>query len=358
MNMNKKSFYFCLSAILLTAFPAQAQEIEYLPLQQPFSAKLDQDLEKIESTDIVPIQVLEEYPPLSNSAELLQWDVTLEETQTSQLQSQETETEETPQEEEQPQIPPEGMNIRDPKFKLGIIQPIPDLQLQLRSFTLTNPPLSSVTLTENTMYVNAAILQASPKLGANTRLSANVASSLVRFSNSNGYNLLNTNLGVLQKLNKNMSGELTWKYRSVFGIGSSNNLFENSAKLALRRVDQLSSRVFFKSGYEFEANFTDPTSSSRISNIAGLGLGYNFSPKLQGIVNYRLFYDDFTRQNRNDLRHEIGTQLIYQIQPDVFIGGSFSYVVGDGTNLLDNDPRDLDNISIGLYLGVNVTLLE
>ena len=356
--MNTKSFWFGLSAILLTVFPVQAEETEELTLVQLFPAKLDTEVEKIESTGMLPVlQVIEENQPVSNSAELLKWDFSLEETQTSQIQPQDTETEEQEAEEqEKPQIPPEGMEIRDPKFTLGVIRPIPNLQLQLRSFTLTNPAIGSVTPIDNTTFVNGVILRATPKLGSNTRLSANIAGSFVRFSASNGYNLLNTNLGVLQALNKNMSGELTWRYRSVFGLGSSNDLFENSARLALRRVDWFSPKLFLKSGYELQANFADPTSRSRISNIAGLGLGYNFSSKLQGLVNYRLFYDDFTRQNRNDLRHEIGAQLVYQLQPDIFIGGSVSYVVGDGTNLLNNNPQDLNNISVGVHLGFNVTL--
>ncbi len=161
-----------------------------------------------------------------------------------------------------------------------------------------------------------------------------------------------------------MSGELGWSYRQVFGRGSFVDLEDHGPRLSLRRWDRLPGRLFLNSGYDLLAYFSGPSDRSRISNTLRLGLGYDFTPKLQGSLIYRLMHNEFTREDIDDTRHEAGVQANYRLWRNVYLGASVSYIFGDAVSLLSknsedfNSTRDLDNLSLGVTLSVNIPLLR
>ncbi|NER21744.1 MAG: hypothetical protein F6J96_13820 [Symploca sp. SIO1C2] len=272
------------------------------------------------------------------------------------FQSQNSVTEE--KQDSFPEPPPgEDVEEEDDQFMLSLLRPVPNVRLQLLSSILTNSDIAALSPTENTAFVNVVTLLATPELGAETRLAADVGGSFLRFAEeADGYNSLNIGLGVLQELDNKMSGELGWEHRQLYGTGSFDDLIENSAQFTVRRVDRFSSDLFLDSGYQLKVSFAEPEIQSRVSNALNLSLGSDISPQLQGLLNYRFIYDDFTRQSRLDTRHQVSAQMIYKLDPNIFIGASLSYLFGDSFDLLVGNSRNFNDISIGVNFGVNIPL--
>ena len=245
-------------------------------------------------------------------------------------------------------------------FPLGIIRPIPVLELQLNSSIFSNSYAGATLPNEDTIFLNTAAVRASPELGVNTRLAAGVQGGFARFASGDGYNSLVTDLGVIQELGDNMSLGLGWGYRQIYGINNTEDLTEHSVRLNWSRLDQLDRKLFLKSDYELRANFAIGSDVDRVTNSIGIGLNYSFTPELQGLVGYRLIYNDFTRDDLLTTAHQLGAQLSYHFDRNIFIGSSISYLFGETANLLDNNnpqERDLNNLSLGFHVGFNVPLL-
>lgn len=215
----------------------------------------------------------------------------------------------------------------------------------------------------DTLFFNGATLRASPKLGTHTRLAADLGGAIARYDGDTGYNLLNSSLGIRQELSDNMSGEIGWTFRQIYGLGPFNNLTDHGARLGIKRSDRLFTDAFLNSSYEIQAYFSDPTDRSRIAHFFRLGLSYGFTPKLHGLLSYRLIHNEFTHNDLDDTRHETGVRVNYQIWRNVAVGASVSYLAGDAVSLLTsnpaefNQPRDLNHVTFGVELGINIPLL-
>ncbi len=275
---------------------------------------------------------------------------------------------------EVPPRDPIDMARNEPKFNLGRIrldpaQAAPIAQLQLTSSVLTDSGVTDSAIaaenTRSTLFFNGATLRASPQLGPNTRFVADLGGGLARFDTGLGYNLLNSSLGFLQGFGGIMTGQLGWSYRRIYGLGSFNDLSEHGVQLSLKRTDDFKSGFFLSSNYDLFAYFSDPNDRSRVASNFRLGLGYNFSPDLQGSLNYRLVHDDFTRTDLNDTLHEFGALLSYRIWKNIFIASSVSYLRGDSIALLkaatapdltSSDSRDLSNVVFGVQLWANIPI--
>ena len=171
-----------------------------------------------------------------------------------------------------------------------------NLDLNLLSTVVTNSDITSAIPTEETAFINGAMLQAKPKLGPQTNLIADIGGNLVRFTESDGYNSLDTKLGVEQQLGKDMSGQLAWVRTELFGIGETGDLVENGVLLKWSREDLLSgaskNRLTLNSDFEVQAIFSepDPDFLNRISLRPEVAFRYNFTPKLQGQLGYRFIF--------------------------------------------------------------------
>lgn len=237
-----------------------------------------------------------------------------------------------------------------------------DVRLLLRSSVVTNADIAATVPREDTAFINSATLRATPKLGPETSLVADLGGSLVRFSEADGYNSLNTRIGIQQRLGTEMSGQLGWLRRELFGVGSSNDLVENSILLSLARRDLLSessaNKLTLNSGYDFLAIFSEPNSDfrNRLSHRPRIGLYYDFTPKLQGRLSYRLILDDFIRRADTDIRQQVSAQTIYKFNRNIFVAGSVSYLFGSFTNQLTADSQDFDGFSFAVNVGVNIPL--
>lgn len=269
--------------------------------------------------------------------------------------------------------PPDRMEIdqikpEDPDEQLGvpdelrpIRRPAPVLQLLLRSAIVTNSNIRALDPVDDTAFVNSAILRATPKLGPDTNLAVDVGGRFVRFAASglNGSNIINARVGVQQKLGNQMYGELGWVFNQIYALNTSDTT-ENSVRLALRRQDRLSDEqdLFLDSGYDFWATFSAPDNRRRISNRVGLGLRYEITPQLLGLLNYRIVLDNVERQNSLNTRNQVTAAAVYYFNEnrDAFIVGSVSYLGGQFFNSVTSDTADLNNISIGVSVGYNVPL--
>jgi Putative beta-barrel porin 2 len=232
----------------------------------------------------------------------------------------------------------------------------PDVQLLLRSGAFTSSNITAVDFLQrsDTVFTNSATLLATPKLGENTRLVTSVTGGLTNFATKDEFNYkyLSFNAGVQQKLAPGMYGQLGWVQDRLYNDKDSRILLDDSVRLTIGRQDQLASQLRLDSFYDLRASFAEPKEQSRVANSLGARLRYDISPQLQGAIDYRLTFKNYTQQNRFDTQHQIGLDLIYNINQDLFIGSTASYLFGSSSA----SSIELDNFSIGINLGLNVPL--
>ncbi len=257
-------------------------------------------------------------------------------------------------------------DIQEELGEIEIIQPPvkqppprrqPNGQLLLRSsvFTSSNTTSQEFAQPDDVVFVNSATLLTTPKLGKDTRLIAAVGGGLVRFADEgdSNYNFLNLNVGVQQRLAKGMYGQLGWVQERLYRDDDGDRLLlDDSIRLAIGRQDQLDQRLRLDSYYELRAGFATPNEQSQVANTLGARLRYDITPKLEGAFDYRISFRDFTRQDRLDTQHRLGIQAIYNINQDLFVGGSASYLFGSSSD----SSIDIDNFSVGINFGLNLPL--
>lgn len=255
------------------------------------------------------------------------------------------------------------------QFPLGVIRPIPVLELSVNSSVFTNTTFNTTTITDSTVFQNGVALRGSPELGPDTRLTAGIGGGTAVFTTGDSFISLKADLGILQELGDRMSLGFGWDYRQVYAEdfgGFDDNISENSVQLSWNRIDQLERRLFLNSRYILRGSFAQEELQSRFSSIAGIGLSFSFTPRLQGLLDYQLTYNNFfdNPENPDPLSHLLGAQLNYQINRNFLIGGSVSYAFGEAIDLLNpgkpnnpTDPETLNNLSFGLYLQYNLPLL-
>jgi Putative beta-barrel porin 2 len=233
----------------------------------------------------------------------------------------------------------------------------PDVQLLLRSSTFSSSNITAVDFLKrsDTVFVNSATLLATPKLGEDTRFVASATGGLTRFATKDefNYNFLTFNAGIQQRIAPGMYGQLGWVQDRLYNQDNGDRiLVDDSVRLTIGRQDQLSKRLRLDSFYDLRASFAEPKAQSRVANSLGARLRYDLTPKLQGALDYRLTLKDYTNQDRFDTQHQVGVDLIYNVNKDLFIGSSASYLFGSSSA----SSIDLNNFSLGVNIGLNLPL--
>ncbi|MEG4959395.1 MULTISPECIES: outer membrane beta-barrel protein [unclassified Microcoleus] len=233
----------------------------------------------------------------------------------------------------------------------------PNLELLLRSSAQTYSSINSPAINRETAFVNSALLRGKLDLGSETSLVADAGGSSVLFTSEHGYNALNFSFGVRQQLANNTAAELAWVQERLSKNGSSDDLVDNSLRLAVGRLDRLSSKLRLDSGYELRASFASPYEASLVRNTLTVGLRYDLTPRLQGRLDYQVVFDDFTRQDRLNTQQQITAMTVYYLNRNTFINGSVSYLVGDSYNrLTGGSGYNLNYLSIGVNIGYNLSI--
>jgi Putative beta-barrel porin 2 len=233
----------------------------------------------------------------------------------------------------------------------------PTVQLLLRSGLFTSDNITALETFRrgDTVFYNSAVLLATPQLGPTTRLVATLGGNLLRYADrdASDYNQLTWTVGVQQRLSAGMYAQLGGGQDTLYQNSSGTRLLrDNALNFTLGRQDQLGQQVRLDSFYALRASFTNPDPQSQLSHSLGARLRYDFSPKFQGAIDYRLTFKDFTQVARFDTEHQIGTSLTYAITPKLFVAGTVSYLFGRSSNA----AVDLNNFSVGISVGLNVPL--
>ena len=310
----------------------------------------------------MPVLKLSDLTPVSGTAaELLP---------VERLQAQSPVPEKTPDFPEVPPSPPDDPytpdesddDLRKPDVIPRSLQESslrqPNLELLLRSGAQTNSSINSPAINRETAFVNSAFFRGKLDLGSETRLVAGAGGSSVLFTSEDGYNALNFSFGVRQQLANNTAAELAWVQERLSKNGSSDNLVDNSLRLAVGRLDRLSSKLRLDSGYELRSSFASPDEASLVRNTLTVGLRYDLTPRLQGRLDYQVVFDDFTRQDRLNTQQQITAMTVYYLNRNTFINGSVSYLVGDSYDrLIGESGYNLNDLSIGVNIGYNLSIL-
>lgn len=202
-----------------------------------------------------------------------------------------------------------------------------------------------------------------PPLGKNTFFIGSVEGNLVRYSSLSeiDYNELRLRAGIYQRLSPTMFGEIGWSNQQLFiardeiiGLPQGSRFFnDHSIRLELSRRDQLAKRLALNSFYQLRYSSTEPADQSRIVNTLVLSLNYDLIPsQLQAGLDYQLSISNFTRQNRDDIYHQLLARLSYTVFRNTQLSAFAGYTFGHST-----DPLvDFNSFIAGVGLTVNLPL--
>ncbi|MEB3295471.1 MAG: outer membrane beta-barrel protein [Synechococcales bacterium] len=237
-------------------------------------------------------------------------------------------------------------------------RPQPTVQLLLRSSAYTSSNITALRdfSPSDTVFVNSAMLLATPKLGESTRLIASASGGLTKFASlgDSNYNHVGFNVAIQQRITEGTYAQLGWLQESLYRAeGGDRLLRDNSLQIILGRQDQIAKKLRLDTTYDLRASFTDRDDQSRLTHSLGTRLRYDVSPQLQTALEYRLNLKDYTRVDRFDTEHQVSALATYSITPNLFVMGNVSYIFGRSSNP-DNNPN---NLSIGISLGANIPLL-
>lgn len=261
--------------------------------------------------------------------------------------------------------PPESESTKSELGEIRIInRPLrpqvrrqPDVQLLIRSSVFSSSNITGLDSPKfsDTVFINSAQLLATPKLGETTRFIAAAGGGITRFATQgdSNYNFVSYNVAVQQQLAPRTFGQLGWVQDTLYQNEDGRRLLrDNAIQLIVGRQDRLGEQLRLDSFYELRASFSNPDDQSRVANTVGTRLRYDITPTVQGALDYRLTLRNFTQVDRFDTEHQISALFIYNISPDVFLAGSASYLFGRSSS----SAVDLNNLSFGLNLGINLPL--
>lgn len=221
-----------------------------------------------------------------------------------------------------PTPPPAPQTRREPVLHL----------LPRISFFHTNNVFSGIDPIDDSLIFSSLTLWSAPKLGENTYLNASADGNLIRYINQSefNYNLLRFRVGVSQRLNRQMWGEIGWNNQQFYRTDGERFLNEQMAYLSLSRQDRLTQKLILNSYYDLRVSVADPDTRSRVINSLYLSLSYYFRPNLQVGLDYQFERSDFTQQDREDMYHRIMGRFTYGVLRDsqinvlggVTVGGS------------------------------------
>jgi hypothetical protein len=200
-----------------------------------------------------------------------------------------------------------------------------------------------------------ATLLAVPSLGPQTQLIAAINGNLTRYSRLSGldYNNFGVQVGIQQQLWPNTYGEISLSNQQFIDANSGDRFLNDySAWLTLSRRDRLNSKLTLDSFYQLRLSFTDPSDRSRVGNALGLSLDYDLPLNFGIGLDYQAALTDFTRQDRNDVYHQLTAELNCYFSPNAraSVFGGFSF--GDSS-----DPDiNFNSFIFGASINFNVSL--
>lgn len=229
-----------------------------------------------------------------------------------------------------------------------------------------------------------------PPLGPRTFLTTSVLGSLFRYSNQTVSNLdeLQVSAALVQRVSPVMFVGLGWMNQKYsYGsdipleVDAAGNITrtipagtrffnENSVRLEISRRDRLTSKLSLSTFYQLRVIFAQPFSTrpfysdglrdllgttedrSRILNTLVASLTYDIRPNLQAGLDYQLAIANFTRQNRDDIYHQVSASINYtafrNTQFKIYGGASF----GDSSR----SDINFNGFILGVSVSVNLAL--
>ena len=243
-----------------------------------------------------------------------------------------------------PTAPPAPQTRREPVLHL----------LPRISFFQTNNVFSGIDPIDDSLIFSSLTLWSTPRLAENTYLSASADGNLIRYINQSefNYNLLRFKVGVSQRLNRQMWGEMGWTNQQFYRTDGDRFLNEQMAYLSLSRQDRITQKLIFNSYYDLRVSVADPDTRSRVINSLYLSLSYYFRPNLQVGLDYQFERSDFTQQDRFDQYHRILGRLTYGVLRDSQVN-----VLGGVTLGGSSDPFiDFDSLFFSVTYSVDFSI--
>ncbi|WP_242072049.1 hypothetical protein [Nostoc sp. FACHB-110] len=221
-------------------------------------------------------------------------------------------------------------------------QPIGSLQASIGYFHTSNIFSSEFFPREDgLMFYGLRLASEYFPLTSKTYINGSIDGNLIRYIDQSkyNYNKVSFNVGIYQQLSPRMYGELSWSNQQYFYARNSVRfaagdrfLHENSLRLSLGRRDPLNAKLSLDSFYEFSANFSEPSSRSRLVNSFWVSLNYAFQEPLQVGINYQLNLSDFTERKRDDQYHRVFGQIIYRTSEASNLNLQSGISFGDSTD--------------------------
>jgi Putative beta-barrel porin 2 len=181
-----------------------------------------------------------------------------------------------------------------------------------------------------------------PKIGKNVRLLLGIHQGSARYSKFRALNLdfKSLSAGLIWEANPRTTVSLTGFSTSLYSFPTNKQFLSDLGFSTNVRHDiPINQNVLFTIAAQSELHETTANTSNALSHLShsiSASLKALLFPKLNAELEYRLRFDDYSHQRRNDINSQVGLKLEYAISPQLQVGYLANYNFNSSSNRFSN----------------------
>lgn len=181
-----------------------------------------------------------------------------------------------------------------------------------------------------------------PKIGKKVRLLLGIHQGSARYSKFRALNLdfKSLSAGLIWEANPRTTVSLIGFSTSLYSFPANKQFLSDLGfSTSVRHDIPINQSVLFTIAAQSELHETTANTSNALSHLShsmSASLKALLFPKLNAELEYRLRFDDYSHQRRNDINNQVGLKLEYAISPQLQIGYSANYNFNSSSNLFSN----------------------
>jgi Putative beta-barrel porin 2 len=181
-----------------------------------------------------------------------------------------------------------------------------------------------------------------PKIGKNVRLLLGIHQGSARYSKFRALNLdfKSISAGLIWEANPRTTVSLTGFSTSLYSFPANKQFLSDLGfSTNIRHDIPINQNVLFTIAAQSELHETTANTSNALSHLShsiSASLKALLFPKLNAELEYRLRFDDYSHQRRNDINNQVGLKLEYAISPQLQVGYLANYNFNSSSNRFSN----------------------
>lgn len=197
---------------------------------------------------------------------------------------------------------------------------------------------------EEGIFSTSVGVNAIPKIGKDLRLFLGINQGSIRYSKFSVLSLdyKNISTGLIWEANPRTTLSLIGFGTALYNFPANKEFFSDLGVIANVQHDiPINQNMLLSVTAQSESHATTSgsnfsTSSSHYSHSIGTNLKAVLLPNLKADLGYRIRFDDYSYQRRNDINNQVSLKLEYAISPQMLLGYVANYDFNSSTNRFSN----------------------